>query len=329
MFQVSVGQVKLTMEAFDNESGVCLSADLRIKYYYLPIMYGIIFLGGFPGNLLAIITYVVKLRPWKSGSIIMVNLAVADLLYTLSLPFLVNFYINRNWMLGEFMCRFLRFCFHFNLYGSILFLTCFSVFRYVVVVHPLQAAQVQRACWGVSACLAIWAIILLEIGPMLSMITIQKVGNNTDCLDFASNDPMTVWWYSWLLSVLGYLLPLVIVCWCYTRISGELTKSLSASRPSRGRAHRLTVIILAVFVVCFLPYHVLRQLRVGSMRSNVTSCSQKKIINDAYMLSRPLAGFNTFFNLALFTLAGDKFQQAFYSLISRRRPPISNIAVIC
>ncbi|KAK2850481.1 hypothetical protein Q7C36_009264 [Tachysurus vachellii] len=316
-------------EVNDNETGVCLSADLTIKHYYLPIMYGIIFVFGFAGNLMAIIIYVVKLRPWKSGSIIMVNLAVADLLYALSLPFLVNFYIVENWRLGEFMCRFLRFCFHFNLYGSILFLTCLSVFRYVVVVHPLRAAQVQRASRGVAACLAIWAISLLEIGPMLSMITTQKYGNTTDCLDFASNDPNTVWWYGWLLSVLGYLLPLVVVCWCYTRISGALGKSLSASRPSRVRAHRLTVITLSVFVMCFLPYHILRQLRVSSLRSNVTSCLQMKIINDAYMLSRPLAGLNTFFNLALFTLAGDKFQQAFYSLICRRKPTINKVAVIC
>lgn len=317
------------MEVYDNESGVCLSVDLSIKHYYLPVTYGILFVVGFIGNLMAIIIYVVKLRPWKSGSIIMVNLAAADLMYALSLPFLVNFYITRNWKLGEFVCRLLRFCFHFNLYGSILFLTCFSVFRYVVVVHPLRAAQVQRTCWGASACLAIWAISLLEIGPMLSMITTQKDGNTTDCLDFASNDPETVWWYGWLLSVLGYLLPLVVVCWCYRHISSALGKSLSASRPSRVRAHRLTVIILAVFVICFLPYHILRVMRVGSLRSNVTSCLQKKIINDAYTLSRPLAGLNTFFNLALFTLAGDKFQQAFYSLISRRKPTISTVAMIC
>lgn len=292
-------------------------------------MYGIIFVVGFTGNLTAIIIYVVKLRPWKSGSIIMVNLAVADLLYALSLPFLVSFYIERNWRWGEFLCRLLRFCFHFNLYGSILFLTCLSVFRYVVVVHPLQAAQVQRARWGVSACVAIWAVSLLEISPMLRMITTQKEGNTTDCLDFASNDPETVWWYGWLLTVLGYLLPLVVVCWCYTHISGALGKSLSASRPSRVRTQRLTVMILAVFVMCFLPYHILRVLRVGSLRSNATSCLQKKIVNDAYTLSRPLAGLNTFFNLALFTLAGDKFQQAFHSLISRRKPTISRVAVIC
>ncbi|XP_036430328.1 2-oxoglutarate receptor 1 [Colossoma macropomum] len=307
------------MEAYANSSEDCFPIDSFIMHHYLPIMYGIIFFVGLIGNLMAIVIYLVKLRPWKSSSIIMVNLAVADLLYALSLPFLVQFYATMDWTLGEFMCRFMRFCFHFNLYGSILFLTCLSVFRYVVVVHPLRAAQVQRKRWGISACLAVWAISLVEIGPMLSMITTEKKDNGTSCLDFASNDPETVWWYGWLLTVLGYLLPLVVVSWCYCHIGNTLGKSLSAKRPSRMRTHKLTVMILVVFIACFLPYHILRVIRVACRRSIMISCLQRRAINAAYMLSRPLAGLNTFFNLALYTLSGDKFQQVFNSLVSRKK----------
>ncbi|XP_017558457.1 2-oxoglutarate receptor 1 [Pygocentrus nattereri] len=307
------------MEVYSNGSEDCFPIDEFIMHHYLPIMYGIIFFVGLVGNIMAIVIYLVKLRPWKSSSIIMVNLAVADLLYALSLPFLVQFYSTMDWTLGEFMCRFMRFCFHFNLYGSILFLTCLSVFRYVVVVHPLRAAQVQRKHCGVSACLAVWAISLVEIGPMLSMITTEKKDNTTSCLDFASNDPETIWWYGWLLTVLGYLLPLVVVSWCYCHIANTLGKSLSANRPSRMRTHKLTVMILVVFIACFLPYHILRVIRVACQRSIMFSCLERRAINAAYMLSRPLAGLNTFFNLALYTLSGDKFQQAFNSLVSRKK----------
>ncbi|KAI4880333.1 hypothetical protein NFI96_003203 [Prochilodus magdalenae] len=323
-FSLKKHGLKGTMEAYGNDSWDLSSIDIEIMHHYLPIMYGIIFLVGLIGNLMAIIVYLVKLRPWKSSSIIMVNLVVADLLYALSLPFLVQFYTTMNWTLGEFMCRFLRFCFHFNLYGSILFLTCLSIFRYIVVVHPLKAAQVQRKRWGISACLAVWAISLVEIGPMLTMITTQANGNTTACLDFASNDPEVVWWYGWLLTVVGYFLPLVVVLWCYCHIGNALGKSLSARRPSRMRTHKLTVMILVVLIACFLPYHILRVLRVASRRSATMSCLQRRIINAAYMLSRPLAGLNTLFNLALYTLAGDKFQQAFSSLVSRRKTSSSS-----
>ncbi|KAK7169127.1 hypothetical protein R3I93_005200 [Phoxinus phoxinus] len=305
----------------------CPPIDEYIQSYYLPVMYSIISVFGFVGNFLAVIIYLAKLRPWKSSSIIMVNLAVADLLYALSLPMLVQFYITGNWILGEFMCRFNRFCFYYNLYGSILFLTCLSVFRYVAVVHPLKAAEIRRKRWGILACLAVWAVSLVEIGPMLGMITLRQKNNMTQCVDFASNDPLEVWWYGWILTMFGYVLPLLVVCWSYTHIAGALGSSISRNRPSRSRVRMLTILILVVFVVCFLPYHIMRVLRVDSLRNAGVSCMQRRGIHAAYILSRPLAGLNTFFNLALYTLAGDKFQQALWSFVHREGAS-STISVI-
>ncbi|XP_067300921.1 2-oxoglutarate receptor 1 [Pseudorasbora parva] len=316
------------MAGLEMNSSDCPPIDEYIKMYYLPAMYGIISVVGFVGNFLAVIIYLAKLRPWKSSSIIMVNLAVADLLYALSLPMLVQFYFTRNWILGEFMCRFIRFCFYYNLYGSILFLTCLSIFRYVAVVHPLKAAEIRRKRWGILACLAVWAISLVEIGPMLGMITVQKKNNMTQCVDFASNDPLMVWWYGWMLTMFGYVLPLLVVCWNYTHIAGALGSSISRNRQSHSRVRILSILILVVFVVCFLPYHIMRILRVYSLRSADVSCMQRRGIHAAYILSRPLAGLNTFFNLALYTLAGDKFQQAFWSFVHRKERTSSTISVI-
>ncbi|XP_038835433.1 2-oxoglutarate receptor 1-like [Salvelinus namaycush] len=291
----------------------CTSVDSLMKRYYLPVMYSVIFVVGLLGNVTSIAIYLAKLRPWKSSSIIMFNLALTDLLYVLSLPFMVYYYTNgESWTLGDFMCRFLRFGFHFNLYGSILFLTCLAVFRYVVAAHPLRAAQVQQKRWGILACAAVWAIAVAEIVPMLTMITMETKDNKTQCLDFASGDPDVLWWYGWLLTLLGYLLPLVVVVVCYAGVVRELAKG--PHNPCRVRARRLTVLILVVFVVCFLPYHVLRILRVDTRRKPESSCMLVHWVHAAYILSRPVAGLNTFFNLALYTLAGDKFQQAFLSV---------------
>ncbi|KAA0715728.1 2-oxoglutarate receptor 1 [Triplophysa tibetana] len=316
------------MAHLENNATDCFPIDEFTNRYYLPAMYGIICVVGLTGNLTALVIYLTKLRPWKSSIIIMVNLAVADLLYALSLPMLVKFYITKNWTLGELMCRFIRFCFHFNLYGSILFLTCLSIFRYIVVVHPLKAAQISRKRWGVLACLTVWIVSLLEIGPMLGMITELRTGNVTQCVDFASNDTEEVWWYGWILTVFGYALPLVVVCWSYSHIASTLSNSISRHRRSSSRARSLAILILAVFVVCFLPYHIMRVLRVNSLRRVGMSCTWKRSINTAYILSRPLAGLNTFFNLALYTLAGDKFQQAFWSLVHRGTHMNRTIAVI-
>ncbi|XP_066562814.1 2-oxoglutarate receptor 1 [Amia ocellicauda] len=297
----------------------CSNIDTLMKKYYLPVAYGIIFIVGVVGNIIAITIYVAKMRPWKSSSIIMLNLAIADLLYVLTLPIFVSYYGNSDsWTLGEFMCKFVRFAFHLNLYGSILLLTCLSIFRYIVVVHPLRAAKVQNKTWGMLACFIVWFILAMEIIPMLPMFRVIEKNETFTCLDFASNDPATIWWYGWLLTVLGYLVPLVIVSMCYISIVRVLASGPHMQSAYRVRARRITVVILLVFILCFLPYHILRTLRVDSQQRKV-GCLYMKNIHAAYIISRPMAGMNTFFNLGLYTLAGDQFQQAFLSLFHCRR----------
>ncbi|XP_051283358.1 2-oxoglutarate receptor 1-like isoform X2 [Dicentrarchus labrax] len=296
----------------------CTNVDHLLKRYYLPISYGAIFVVGLVGNVTSIGIYLTKLRPWKSSSIIMVNLALTDLLYVLSMPFLVYYYSNGDsWTLGDFMCRFVRFGFHFNLYGSILFLTCLAVFRYVVVLKPLMAAQVQQKFWGIMACSAVWILAAIEITPMLTVISLERHDNKTYCMDFAStisnktNNDLR--WYSWMLTGLGFLLPLVVVFMCYIGIVKQLAKGPHTGSPRRMRARRVTVLIMVVFVVCFLPYHFLRTLRIETRSMPATPCMVERIAHAAYIFSRPLAGLNTFFNLALYTLSGDRFRRAFLS----------------
>ncbi|XP_031708129.1 2-oxoglutarate receptor 1 [Anarrhichthys ocellatus] len=297
------------------EHSNCTDVDRLMTRYFLPVTYAIIFIVGLVGNVTAICIYVTKLRPWRSSSIIMVNLALTDLLYVLSMPFLVHYYSTGDWTLGDFMCRFVRFGFHFNLYGSVLFLTCLAVFRYVVVTKPLRAAHVQQKFWGIIACAAVWFIAAAEIAPMLSLISLEKRDNETHCLDFASTIPVDdVRWYGWLLTAIGFFLPLVVVFLCYIGIVKQLARGPYTSSPCRVRARRVTVLILVVFVVCFLPYHVLRVLRIETRKNaEHTACLVDRIVRAAYTVSRPLAGLNTFFNLVLYTLSGDKFRRAFLS----------------
>ncbi|XP_034033618.1 2-oxoglutarate receptor 1-like [Thalassophryne amazonica] len=307
-------------DIYHGNSYNCTHVDQLMARYYLPVCYSIIFIVGLVGNITSISIYLTKLRPWKSSGIIMVNLALTDLLYILSMPFLIFYYSNGDsWTLGKFMCLFVRFWFHFHLYGSVLFLTCLAVFRFVVVIKPLSAAQMEHKVWGISACVAVWVIAAAEITPMLTMINLEKYNNKTYCIDFASTVKYAddVWWYNLLLTVLGFLLPLVVVFICYIRLVKHLLKGPYTSSPYRIRARRVIVLILVVFVLCFLPYHILRALRIEMRRSLDTPCMLERVVHTAYIISRPLAGFNIFFNLALYTLSGDNFRRAFLSIFYR------------
>ncbi|XP_022523187.2 2-oxoglutarate receptor 1-like [Astyanax mexicanus] len=298
----------------------CTNIDDLMKHHYLPFMYGTIFVLGVLGNVTSLLVYVIKVRPWQSSSIIMFNLALTDLLYMFSMPFLTYYYSQGdNWMLGEFMCRFVRFGFHFNLYGSILFLTCLAIFRYVAIVHPLQACRIQKRRWGILACVLTWILAGGLLAPIFNVFTTVKSKNNiTQCLDLASNDPETVWKYSWALTVLGFILPLLIVFICYMRIAKVLAMGPHTQSRSRVRARRLIVLVMICFAVCFFPFHVMRALRIYTRLMPGTCCMMCKWVHAVYIISRPVAALNTIFNLALYTFAGDRFKQAFLSLFTNQ-----------
>lgn len=296
----------------------CTDVDKLMQHYYLPVGYAIVFIVDLVGNVTSIGVYLTKIHPWKSSSIIMVNLAITDLLYALCLPYLVYYYSNGNsWVLGDFMCRFIRFGFHFHLYSSILFLTCLAVFRYIVVMNPLRVAQVQQKHWGIIACSAVWLIAAAGLTPMFTILTMENINNKTNCQDFASTSRVDdVRLYSWFLTAFGFILPLVVVFTCYIGIVKKLSKGPITTSPCRIRAQRSTVLILVVFVVCFLPFHIMRALRIETRKMQEPSCMMMHVVNAAYIISRPLAGLNTFFNLALYTLSGDMFKKAFLETFS-------------
>uniref|UniRef100_A0A3B4AM57 G-protein coupled receptors family 1 profile domain-containing protein n=1 Tax=Periophthalmus magnuspinnatus TaxID=409849 RepID=A0A3B4AM57_9GOBI len=308
----SLHRSNLTM-ATDGE--LCTDIDDVMKRYFLPVGYSLVFVGGLVGNVAAIIVHVLKFRPWKSSSIIMVNLSLIDTLFALSLPYLVYYYSNGDkWALGDFMCRFARFIFHFNLYGSIMSLTSIAVFRYVVVTRPMWAPRVQQRHWGLLACAVVWVVAAAELVPILTMIDLREGDNQTYCLDFASTtDVGSIRLYGLLLTVFGYVLPLLLVFMCYIGIAVHLRKGPHTSSPTRTRAQRVVVLVLLVFVLCFLPYHVLRAVRIETRSMPELSCTLRNTLHAAYIISRPVAAFNTFFNLALYTLSGETFLKAFAS----------------
>lgn len=102
-----------------NISNVSRSGLLRCTYkedfkrILLPGVYILVFLLGLPLNA-TVILKIWRTRPNLSKSnIYMLNLAIADLLYVMSLPLLIYNYASHDyWPFGEFACKMVRFQFY-------------------------------------------------------------------------------------------------------------------------------------------------------------------------------------------------------------------------
>ncbi|NXP76147.1 OXGR1 protein, partial [Ramphastos sulfuratus] len=287
---------------------------LQVKFY-LSIIYGLIFLLCFPGNIVTIFIYFVKMRPWKSSTIIMLNLSVTDLLYVATLPFFIHYSINgNNWIFGDFMCKFIHFCFYFNMYSGIIFLSCFSIFRFFVVVYPIKFFFFQKQTWAVVTCIVVWVISLVAISPLGILIATKHMHNKTICLDLSTAEDLhTSRWYNWLLTVFAFFLPLLTVTLCYVLIIHTLATGPHTRACYKQKARRLAVVLLVVFYVCFLPFHIFRGMLL-ELKVRPVSCHLRNTIHLMLTISKPLAALNTFGNLLLYVVTGDNFQQAILSL---------------
>ncbi|NXL95202.1 OXGR1 protein, partial [Alectura lathami] len=293
----------------------CKDEDFLQVKSYLSSIYSLIFLVCFPGNIVTIFMYLVKMRPWKSSTIFMLNLSITDLLYVATLPFFIHYSANgNNWIFGNFMCKFIHFGFNFNMYSGIIFLSCFSIFRFLVVVHPIRCFFIQKKRWAVVTCMVVWIVSLAVISPLAILITTKRTHNRTTCPDLSFVEELNITrWYSWLLTIFGFVFPLLTVTLCYVLIIYTLANGPHTRTFYKQKARRLVVVLLVVFYVCFLPFHVFQGIRI-ELRMRAASCYIKNTILFMYILTKPLAALNTFGNLLLYVVAGDNFQQAILSL---------------
>ncbi|NWU65401.1 SUCR1 protein, partial [Pterocles burchelli] len=296
-----------------NESDGCLLVTRALEKYYLSSMYSLEFILGFIGNTIAVFGYIFCLKNWKSGNIYLFNLSLSDLLFLCTLPILVSSYSRQQWAKDSVLCHSNRFLLHANLYSSILFLTAISIDRYMLIKFPFREHFLQKRKSALVVSAAIWIGVILELLPLMYFLEPATAANNYKCLDYASSgDPAKSLIYSVLLTVFGFLIPLVTMCCFYVKMvlflrsrSEQLSSALALEKP-------LTLVVLAMvtFSVLFTPYHLMRNVRLASRipALNVSACAQD-VINTIYIITRPVAFLNSTINPVFYFLMGDHFRE--------------------
>ncbi|CAG00917.1 unnamed protein product, partial [Tetraodon nigroviridis] len=290
------------------------------KYILLPVSYALVFVFGLALNGLALYVIVFRTKAWKPSTVYMFNLTMCDTLYILTLPFLIYYYADENdWPFSEPFCKIIRFLFYANLYGSILFLCCISLHRFIGVCYPVRSLYWLSARRAKFISVAVWAVVLSCQSPVLYFSRIRDKNSSRICYDTTSPelfDDFLV--YSSVISVLMFALPFMIVMVCNGLMvrkllevswrSGAKRGNLSA-RQSRQKSVKMIIIVLATFMLCFLPFHLTRSLYysfryIRQVNPHQITCGMLEAINVAYKVTRPLASANSCLDPILYFLAG-------------------------
>ncbi|XP_040562332.1 gonadotropin-releasing hormone II receptor isoform X1 [Gallus gallus] len=204
------------------------------------------------------------------------HLAAADLLVTVVvMPLDAIWNITLQWRAGDLACRLLMYLRLLAMYASAFVTVVISLDRQAAILRPLAIARARcrnramlRAAWMLSAALAVPQLFLFHT------ITLHAPHNFTQCTTHGSFPQP---WHETLYNMLSFsclfLLPLLIMVCCYTRILLEISRrmgsSLFSSRDvplrcsgsniprARLRTLKMSLVIVSSFILCWTPYYLL------------------------------------------------------------------------
>ncbi|XP_041946828.1 cysteinyl leukotriene receptor 2 [Alosa sapidissima] len=287
------------------------NSDQNFKCMAYTVTYCIVFPIAFLCNSVALFVFLRLTRKYSANSVFMINLALSDTVFSLTLPFrLVYYFRDSEWDFPDWLCRICVFAFYMNLYTSVLFLTGLSVLRYIAIVHPLLNRSLVTVKRGVCVCVGIWVGVALLSSPFLMTGTLEREGK-TRCFEPGA---ITSWYRILVLNyvalVLGFLLPFTTILGCYGSIMFKLVsrkKRPSRSRQNRQRAVYLVTVILSSLLLCFLPYHLLRSLHLHAVVHRWNCCITGWLLR-MLVISLCLAASNSCLNPLMYYFAGESFR---------------------
>lgn len=300
----------------------CPDSNLRSSINIsLSVLYYLIFLTGFSGNLFVI--FVVGPKGDRGGRLVdkfVLNLAVADLVFVLTLPlWAISAGQDGRWELGtggDLLCKLSSYVIAVNRYSNIFLLTCMSVDRYLAVVKPVDFRSIRSSGCVRVTCAAVW-LSSLVLG--LPFLVYRRVEQHPDHGPSCVEDSNSYFFLclSLVTVLFAFVFPVLIIVFCYGTIIIHLNKhcaDFAAANPrSRARhrhSFRMVLCIIVAFVISWLPFNVFKVVLIVSRLSEADlECGPPLWQRHGLVISCCLAFFNSCVNPAIYLFLDRHFRR--------------------
>ena len=182
-----------------------------------------------------------------------VNLSISDLLVGLvCLPTTVLYYIfPGRWKFGLFLCKLFPTLQIIVVSASISTLTVITFERFSAIVHPLQPRSTLRKLK--IRIIAIWIFSTMIASPSFLA---YEINSDQMCEERGISQ-----WYTIMLFLVNYAVPLAFIFLTYLRMLYELRKQAPTGSKRELTTHKrfikLTIILVLSFALCYLPGNII------------------------------------------------------------------------
>ncbi|XP_008071988.1 C-X-C chemokine receptor type 2-like [Carlito syrichta] len=296
------------------DTAPCRPESLEINSYVVIVTYILVFLLSLLGNSLVMLVILYSRVSRSVTDVYLLNLALADLLFALTLPIWAASKAN-GWRFGTTLCKVVSLLKEVNFYSGILLLACISVDRYLAIVHATRTLTQKRHLVK-FVCLGMWALsLLLSLPILLFRKTIHPPSLAPVCYEDLGNS--TAKWRM-VLRILpqtfGFILPLLVMLFCYGFTLRTLFK---AHMGQKHRAMRVIFAVVLIFLLCWLPYHLVL-LADTLMRTRVIeeSCERRNNIDRALEAAEILGFLHSCLNPLIYAFIGQKFRHGLLRVLA-------------
>ncbi|XP_034051520.1 C-C chemokine receptor type 6 [Thalassophryne amazonica] len=291
--------------------------DVIVQIY----IHSIICVFGLIGNALVIVTYLFYKRTKSMTDVYLFNVAFADILFVVALM-LIIYNEQHGWLMGWVACKILGSAYSINLYSGMLLLACISGDRYIAIVQARRTfgARSRGLMYSRLICSAVWVFsVALTLPTLLYTEHFEEhnLGSDTVAvmcqLRFRQSETATLMkvLVPSLQMAIGFLLPLLVMVFCYSSIMCTLLRAHSSQR---HKAVRVVLAVIVVFVIFHLPYNVTLLIHTTSLFKE-RSCMSERIRRQVLAISKTVAYLHCCLNPILYAFVGVKFRSHFRQIM--------------
>ncbi|XP_029471666.1 uracil nucleotide/cysteinyl leukotriene receptor [Rhinatrema bivittatum] len=286
----------------------------------LAAFYLLDFILAFVGNTLALWLFIRNHKSSSPANIFLMHLAIADLSFVLVLPTrLVYHFSGNHWPFGEIPCRLTGFLFYLNMYASIYFLTCISTDRFLAIVHPVKSLKLRSTLHAHLACAFLWVIVAVAMAPLLISAQTIQVNNSTICLQLYREKVSR---HALVSLAVAFTFPFVMTVASYLLIIRSLRSGNRIESHLKEKAIKMIILVLIIFFVCFVPYHVNRCIYILYYHGSRTSCDTQRLLALSNRITSCLTSLNAALDPVMYFFVAEKFQEALCKMFCGKGPAV-------